>query len=84
MSSAGISDIWQAKITAIEASDPEDSVDEVDDYEVAKAKATAEVPTAKSTKEQIRDYLIYEHGIDPEDLQDQTKDELLSLVTDLE
>lgn len=56
---------------------------EEDTYEADKAAATAEVPTTASTKAQIREYLIYEHGIDPDDLQDQTKAELLELVSDL-
>ena len=52
-------------------------------YEADKEAATANVPTRSNTKAQIRDYLIYEHGIDPDDLQDQNKEELLALVRDL-
>ena len=66
---------------------PEDGEEETDDsdaeFEAERDAATAEVPTAASNKETIRQYLIYEHGIDPDDLQDQTKAELLQLVDDL-
>lgn len=52
--------------------------------EVIAEEATAEVvvPTSASKKAEIKDYLMYEHGIDPDDL-DLTKAELLALVEDL-
>jgi hypothetical protein len=45
--------------------------------------ATAEVPTQSNNKQEIRDYLTYEHGIDPDDLKDQSKAELLEWVESL-
>ena len=54
-----------------------------DTYEADKARATAEVPTQANTKQEIRDYLTYEHGIDPDDLQSQNKAELLEWVESL-
>lgn len=57
--------------------------EEEDTYDADKAAATEKVPTQANNKQEIRDYLIYEHGIDPEDLQGQTKAELLDLVRDL-
>jgi len=54
-----------------------------DTYEADKAAATKNVPTRTSTKQEIKDYLIYEHGVDPDDLKNQSKDELLELVRDL-
>ena len=59
------------------------TTDEGDTYEQDKAAATANVPSQASNKQEIRDYLIYEHGIDPDDLQDQTKSELLDWVESL-
>lgn len=54
-----------------------------DTYEADKAAATEKVPTSANTKQEIRDYLTYEHGVDPDDLKDQSKVELLDLVNDL-
>ena len=57
---------------------------EDDTFEEEKAAATASVPTSTSKKEDVRAYLMYEHGVDPGDMQDMTKADLLSLVADLE
>lgn len=73
-----------AALPAEEDVEPEDDAPEEDTYEADKAAATDKVPNTASNKETIQNYLIYEHGIDPEDLQDMTKKELLSLVADLE
>jgi hypothetical protein len=59
--------------------EPED-----DTFEAEKAAATAAVPTSATKKEDIRAYLMYQHGVDPSDMQDMTKADLLSLVDDLE
>lgn len=56
--------------------------------ETAEVVATEEaptplpVPTAANKKAEIIHYLMYEHGVDPDDL-DMKKDELLSLAKDL-
>lgn len=88
MGISGISDVWAAKIAATEASEEGSVVEETavaveDDFEKERAAATAKVPTSSTPKEEVRSYLIYEHGIDPDDLLNMTKDEMLSLVTDL-
>ena len=61
----------------------EGTVDEDDSYEQEKAAATEKVPTQASNKQEIKDYLTYEHGVDPDDLKDLTKSELLDMVNDL-
>lgn len=63
-------------VAAIE--EQEESSSEV----IAEEAPSLVVPTSASKKAEIKEYLTYEHGIDPDDL-DLTKAELLSLVEDL-